>query len=87
MPGYTFYNQNHCLNQITYSILSIYLKSNNLVEKVREAFIGGLKGLTWMDEITKLSAEDKAKAIIQKIGYPEFIMDNKQLDEHYKGVS
>lgn len=57
------------------------------MERVREAFIDGLKELPWMDDITKLSAEDKAKAIIQKIGYPEFIIDNKQLDEHYKGVS
>lgn len=57
------------------------------MERVREAFINGLKELPWMDDITKLSAEDKAKAIIQKIGYPKFIIDNKQLDEHYEGVS
>lgn len=57
------------------------------MDRVRNAFIDGLKDLPWMDEITKLLAEDKAKAIIQKIGYPEFIVDEQQLEEHYNGVS
>ena len=40
-----------------------------------------------MDDITKMSAQHKAEAIIQKIGYPEYILKPKELDETYKGVN
>eukprot|EP00111_Clytia_hemisphaerica_P020438 TCONS_00060230-protein len=58
----------------------------DLVERVRKSFIDGLKDINWMDDITKMSAQHKAEAIIQKIGYPEYILKPKELDESYKGL-
>lgn len=57
------------------------------MESVRDAFIGGFKKLAWMDDTTRKAAEGKASAIVQKIGYPKYILDNDKLDESYKGVS
>lgn len=61
-------------------------EANDLVEAVRAAFLDMLSELKWMDSKTVLAAKAKVKAIIQKIGYPKFILDNKKLDDFYLGL-
>ncbi|XP_009328916.1 PREDICTED: endothelin-converting enzyme 2-like, partial [Pygoscelis adeliae] len=41
--------------------------------------------LQWMDEKTRQAAKEKADAIYDMIGFPDFILDNKELDDVYDG--
>ncbi|KAK4877932.1 hypothetical protein RN001_010438 [Aquatica leii] len=54
-----------------------------MVTNVRTAFKNNFKNLNWMDLETRLGAEEKADAISDMIGYPEFILHPSQLDERY----
>uniref|UniRef100_UPI00398E72D4 neprilysin-like isoform X2 n=1 Tax=Pristiophorus japonicus TaxID=55135 RepID=UPI00398E72D4 len=58
-----------------------------LIEQIREVFVQNLHELSWMDEKTKVKAEDKARAIRQRIGYPPDIKNNAKLDAEYKGLN
>ena len=58
-----------------------------LTDQVQMAFhdlvmVGG-----WLSNDTKKLAEIKIRAIIHNIGYPEFILDDKQLLDEFFGVS
>ncbi|XP_062901381.1 neprilysin-like [Mobula hypostoma] len=58
----------------------------DLIEQIRKVFIQNLQEISWMDQETKAKAEIKMKAIRQRIGYPQEIMDNAKLDEEYKDL-
>ncbi|XP_031705969.1 phosphate-regulating neutral endopeptidase PHEX [Anarrhichthys ocellatus] len=56
-----------------------------LIEGVRWAFIDMLeKENDWMDEPTKKKAIEKAHAVLAKVGYPEFILNDTYLNEDLK---
>ncbi|XP_072428191.1 neprilysin-like [Chiloscyllium punctatum] len=55
-----------------------------LIEQIREVFVQNLHELSWMDEQTKRKAEEKARAIRQRIGYPPDIKDDAKLNSEYK---
>uniref|UniRef100_A0A3B3U5L9 Neprilysin n=1 Tax=Poecilia latipinna TaxID=48699 RepID=A0A3B3U5L9_9TELE len=55
-----------------------------MIKDIREVFISNLNDLAWMDEETKKAAEEKARAIRERIGYSEDIMDDKYLNNEYK---
>uniref|UniRef100_A0A7N8X5Y5 Phosphate regulating endopeptidase homolog, X-linked n=1 Tax=Mastacembelus armatus TaxID=205130 RepID=A0A7N8X5Y5_9TELE len=56
-----------------------------LIEGVRWAFIDMLeKENDWMDQQTKTRAIDKAHAVLAKVGYPEFILNDTYLNEDLK---
>uniref|UniRef100_A0AAX7TB61 Neprilysin n=1 Tax=Astatotilapia calliptera TaxID=8154 RepID=A0AAX7TB61_ASTCA len=63
-------------------------KSKELMEEmikgIREVFISNLDDLTWMDAETKKAAEEKARAIRERIGYSDNIMDGEYLNNEYK---
>uniref|UniRef100_A0A8C5PBL5 endothelin-converting enzyme 1 n=1 Tax=Leptobrachium leishanense TaxID=445787 RepID=A0A8C5PBL5_9ANUR len=59
--------------------------AEQMIAEIREAFEQALAGLTWMDEKTKKAAKNKADAIYDMIGFPDFILDSKELDEVYDG--
>lgn len=63
-----------------------YTEANRLVESVKKSFIDGFKSLSWIDDATRSAAEDKARSIVQKIGYPSHILIPEKLDEEYKGL-
>lgn len=59
-----------------------------LIEGVRWAFIDMLeKENDWMDPPTKNRAVDKAHAVLAKVGYPEFILNDTYLNEELKQLS
>ena len=45
--------------------------TRSMVEQIEEAFQANLDGLQWMDAATKERAREKAKAVFDKIGYPD----------------
>ncbi|XP_055970366.1 neprilysin [Sorex fumeus] len=56
----------------------------DLIAQIREVFIQTLDDLTWMDAETKKKAEEKALAIVERIGYPdEIISNNDKLNKEY----
>uniref|UniRef100_A0AAQ5X4Y5 Phosphate regulating endopeptidase homolog, X-linked n=1 Tax=Amphiprion ocellaris TaxID=80972 RepID=A0AAQ5X4Y5_AMPOC len=58
-----------------------------LIEGIRWAFIDMLeKENDWMDQTTKKRAVEKAHAVLAKVGYPEFILNDTYLNEDLKQV-
>ncbi|XP_061844573.1 phosphate-regulating neutral endopeptidase PHEX [Colius striatus] len=56
-----------------------------LTEGIRWAFIDMLqKENDWMDSETKRKAYEKAKAVMAKVGYPQFIMNDTYINEDIK---
>nr|XP_025713284.1 phosphate-regulating neutral endopeptidase [Callorhinus ursinus] len=58
-----------------------------LIEGIRWAFIDMLeKENEWMDTGTKRKAKEKARAVLAKVGYPEFIMNDTYVNEDLKAI-
>ncbi|XP_043280868.1 endothelin-converting enzyme homolog isoform X2 [Venturia canescens] len=62
-------------------------KAEEMINEVREAFTKNLKNLDWMDAETRMSANEKAIAITDMIGFPYFILNPNELDERYRELS
>ncbi|XP_030082834.1 endothelin-converting enzyme 2 isoform X2 [Serinus canaria] len=59
--------------------------AEEMISEIRAAFEVSLDQLDWMDEKTRQAAKEKADAIYDMIGFPDFILDNKELDDVYDG--
>ncbi|NWH73284.1 MMEL1 protein, partial [Piaya cayana] len=61
----------------------------DLIDKIRKAFIETLDELQWMDEASKEKAREKAMAIKEQIGYPDYILEdqNEKLDQEYANLN
>ncbi|XP_031459408.1 endothelin-converting enzyme 2 isoform X3 [Phasianus colchicus] len=59
--------------------------AEEMISEIRTAFEVSLEQLDWMDEKTRQAAKEKADAIYDMIGFPDFILDNKELDDVYDG--
>jgi len=57
-----------------------------MVKDIRAEFKDVLDKIDWMDPKTKERAHRKLSQIKEYIGYPEEILDNKNLEELYKGL-
>lgn len=61
-------------------------QAEEMILEIKKAFINNLKTLSWMDNHTRLLAEEKANAITDMIGFPDFILNPTKLDEKYKDL-
>ncbi|KAK7794358.1 hypothetical protein R5R35_007241 [Gryllus longicercus] len=61
--------------------------AENMINEVRNAFKKNLKNLSWMDDETRRAADEKADAITDMIGFPDYILNPQQLDEKYKDLN
>lgn len=59
-------------------------QAEEMINDVRSAFKRNLNNLKWMDGETRKLAEEKADAISDMIGFPDYILNADQLDEKYK---
>uniref|UniRef100_A0AAY4EHJ4 endothelin-converting enzyme 1 n=1 Tax=Denticeps clupeoides TaxID=299321 RepID=A0AAY4EHJ4_9TELE len=59
--------------------------AEEMINEIRAAFKDSLDNLGWMDKQTRQAAKDKADAIYDMIGFPEFILDPKELNDVYDG--
>ncbi|XP_077112455.1 endothelin-converting enzyme 1 [Ranitomeya variabilis] len=57
------------------------IRAVQMIRGIKNAFEESLQTLSWMDEDTRKAAKEKAEAIYDMIGYPNFIMDPKELDK------
>ncbi|XP_077892026.1 endothelin-converting enzyme 1-like isoform X3 [Ictidomys tridecemlineatus] len=55
--------------------------ASEMILEIKKAFEESLSTLKWMDEDTQKSAKEKVDTIYNMIGYPNFIMDPKELDK------
>ncbi|CAF0725068.1 unnamed protein product [Adineta steineri] len=62
-------------------------QSLEMIRNIRNAFIDMLEDSTWMDDVSKDKAKEKAREIDEKIGYPEYLgSDNiTELEQEYEG--
>ncbi|NXE76144.1 NEP protein, partial [Cochlearius cochlearius] len=59
-----------------------------MIQDIRDVFIKTLDELTWMDAETKKKAEQKARAIRERIGYPdEIVTDANKLNSEYQELN
>ena len=58
-----------------------------LVENIRNALVDSLHQVTWMDEITKQAAVDKAKAIATYKIFPNDPIIKTKLDNYYESLT
>ncbi|XP_056638014.1 endothelin-converting enzyme homolog isoform X2 [Diorhabda sublineata] len=63
------------------------MQAEEMINNVRNAFKTNFKNLNWMDEETRKVAIDKADAISDMIGYPEFVKDVRLLDERFEKLT
>uniref|UniRef100_A0A3Q3WIT7 Endothelin-converting enzyme 1 n=1 Tax=Mola mola TaxID=94237 RepID=A0A3Q3WIT7_MOLML len=56
-------------------------KVEEMVTEIKWAFKDNLKYVSWMDSETKKAAKEKADAIYNMVGYPDFIMNTTSLDK------
>ncbi|XP_072387563.1 endothelin-converting enzyme homolog isoform X2 [Diabrotica undecimpunctata] len=62
-------------------------QAEDMINNVRNAFKMNFKNLKWMDNDTRNVAIDKADAISDMIGYPEFVKDMNLLDERFEKLT
>lgn len=60
--------------------------AEKMIGEVKTAFKNNLPYLDWMDERTRRAAIDKANAVIDMIGFPQYILNATRLDEEYSGL-
>ncbi|XP_020601107.1 endothelin-converting enzyme homolog [Orbicella faveolata] len=59
--------------------------AEEMIHDIRRVFLANLEKVEWMDEKTKQRAKDKAEAIRENIGYPEYLTNKTALAKMFKG--
>ncbi|KAM4046811.1 phosphate-regulating neutral endopeptidase PHEX [Anomaloglossus baeobatrachus] len=86
---------NYIENALPYAVGKMFVDSffqedkklmmEEVIEGIRWAFMDMLeKENNWMDEETKNKAREKAKAVMAKVGYPGFLMNETYINEDIK---
>jgi predicted metalloendopeptidase len=57
-----------------------------MLEDIREAFNSLLDKTDWMDRQTKIATLEKSRKMTSEIGFPEWLFDEKKLNDYYKGI-
>lgn len=81
---------------LTISISALYIRRYfnedsrhrvvEMVDDVKATYIEMIKDNSWMDEITKKNALEKARALATHIAYPDELMDDGKVEEYYAGL-
>lgn len=58
----------------------------DLVTNIREEYVKILQEVSWMDDVTRMEAIEKAKSMTSHIAFPDELIDNNKLEEFYKGL-
>lgn len=61
-------------------------QAEDMINEIRKAFQLNLMNLKWMDNDTRKLANEKADAISDMIGFPNYILNSQLLDEKYKDL-
>lgn len=58
-----------------------------MVANIRNQFMELLKGVDWMDDVTKMNALDKADALLVRTAYSDEFLSVKRLQQYYEQVN
>ncbi|XP_015119868.1 neprilysin-4 [Diachasma alloeum] len=61
-------------------------KVAEMLEHIRTSFASLVTTTAWMDQKTKLSTLEKSKKMVYVIGHPDWLFDEKILNEYYEGI-
>ena len=75
-----------CSTQIHFKEYFSFFQMETLTDLVQSQFNDLVAQGTWLTEKTKKLAEDKIRAIIHNIGYPDFILDDNLLQSEVQGL-
>ncbi|KAM8976490.1 phosphate-regulating neutral endopeptidase PHEX [Pelodytes ibericus] len=86
---------NYVENSLPYAVGKMFVNAHfqedkkqmmqELVEGIRWAFLDMLERENdWMDQETKTKAREKAKTVMAKVGYPEFLLNDTYINEDVK---
>lgn len=62
-------------------------QAEEMINRVKTAFKENLINLDWMDAETRRLATEKADAISDMIGFPNYILNSQLLDERYRDLN
>ncbi|XP_014661773.1 PREDICTED: membrane metallo-endopeptidase-like 1 [Priapulus caudatus] len=62
-------------------------EAEKMISYIRSAFKEIVEELDWMTDPTKKVSQEKVDAIVEHIGYPDYITDPVTLDAEYEGLS
>ncbi|ORX75742.1 zincin [Anaeromyces robustus] len=57
-----------------------------MIKNIRETMNKKISELPWLDDITRENALKKASSLTHEIGYPDFVINPKELYEYYEGL-
>jgi predicted metalloendopeptidase len=55
--------------------------AEEMIRSIKKSFIRNFPSISWMDNETRTLAEDKVNKVDDLIGYPEFILNDEQLNQ------
>lgn len=55
-------------------------EAQKMIKSIKHSFVENFPNVPWMDNETRVLAEEKVDHVDDLIGYPDFIDDNQQLD-------
>jgi len=58
-------------------------QADSMVEDLRASFKELVEETDWMDQETQAKAQEKADMMLQLIGYPDWLVDPKKVDEYF----
>jgi predicted metalloendopeptidase len=58
-----------------------------MLADIQWAFSALVRSVDWMDADTKIASLEKAAAVKQFVGFPEWLLDKDELQGYYEGVS
>ncbi|KAI3385439.1 hypothetical protein SNEBB_010267 [Seison nebaliae] len=84
-------------NNMGFAVANLYIKTYfestskkeaiSMIKNIREALKESLERNSWMSTDDKKTAKIKADSMEERIGYPDFILKDANLDEYYKGLN
>jgi len=57
--------------------------AESMIKNIQESFIGNLKEIRWMNDFVRQAAAEKARSVVNMIGFPEYILNATRLDKKY----
>ena len=54
--------------------------AKKMIKSIKHSFVQNFPKIPWMDDETRLLAEEKVDSVDELIGYPDFIDDDEQLN-------
>lgn len=62
-------------------------QTDEMIGLIRESFGSALQDAHWMNEETRLVAQEKVNTIVKNVGYPEYLLNDTYMDQVYAEVS